>query len=115
MNKPVQNSFSEKLSFADQNLLKYLCGEHDINIKLIEKLEPVRIKPWGNHLTVTGEEASVSRTLRLLGQLYSIMEKGWQMHISDIEYAHRILSEDISNYFAQQLDTFFVCFQRHRF
>jgi phosphate starvation-inducible PhoH-like protein len=109
LNKPAQNSFSEKLSFADQNLLKYLCGEHDRNIKLIEKLEPVRIKPWGNHLTVTGEEASVSRTLRLLGQLYSIMEKGWQMHISDIEYAHRILSEDISYDLAKIfMDTVFI-------
>ena len=29
MSKPVQNSRSEKVSFADQNLLKYLCGEHD--------------------------------------------------------------------------------------
>lgn len=109
MNKTIQTSFSEKLSFADQNLLKYLCGEHDRNIKLIEKLEPVRIKPWGNHLTVTGEEASVSRTLRLLGQLYSIMEKGWQMHISDIEYAHRILSEDITYDLAKIfMDTVFI-------
>lgn len=109
MIKPVQDSRSEKISFADQNLLKFLCGEHDRNLKLIEKLEPVRIRPWGNHLTVTGEDIAVSRVLRLLTQLYSIMEKGWQMHISDFEYAHRILSEDINYDLARIfMDTVFI-------
>jgi phosphate starvation-inducible PhoH-like protein len=107
--KPVQDSRSEKISFADQNLLKFLCGEHDRNLKLIEKLEPVRIRPWGNHLTVTGEDIAVSRVLRLLTQLYSIMGKGWQMHISDFEYAHRILSEDINYDLARIfMDTVFI-------
>jgi phosphate starvation-inducible PhoH-like protein len=37
------------------------------------------------------------------------MEKGWQMHISDIEYAHRILSEDISYDLAKIfMDTVFI-------
>ena len=109
MIKPVQESRSEKISFTDQNLLKFLCGEHDRNLKLIEKLEPVRIRPWGRHLTLTGEDSAVSRFLRLLTQLYSIMGKGWQIHISDFEYAHRILSEDINYDLARIfMDTVFI-------
>ncbi len=99
----------EKITFADQNLLKTLCGEHDKNLKFLEKLEPVKIKPWGNHLSVTGDDSAVLIATRILTQLYGIMEKGWHVHISDFDYAHRILSEDtdfdLSRIF---LDTVFI-------
>ena len=95
MLKATKNILTEKFSFADQNLLKNLCGEHDKHLKLLEKLEPVKIKPWGNQLSITGDKSAVSKAALLIKQLYSIMEKGWHIHISDIDYAHRILSEDI--------------------
>jgi len=107
--KATQNIRSEKIIFTDQNLLKNLCGEHDNHLKLIEKLEPVRIKPWGNHLSITGDEAAVLKITLLLKQLYAIMEKGWRIHFSDIDYAHRILSEDIHFDLARVfLDTVFI-------
>lgn len=109
MIKATQNIRSEKIIFTDQNLLKNLCGEHDNHLKLIEKLEPVRIKPWGNHLSITGDEAAVLKITLLLKQLYAIMEKGWRIHFSDIDYAHRILSEDIHFDLARVfLDTVFI-------
>ncbi len=99
----------EKISFADQNLLKNLCGEHDKHLKLIEKLEPVKVKPWGNHLSITGEETAVTKISLLFKQLYTIMEKGWHIHISDIDYAHRILTEDMDFDLARVfLDTVFI-------
>jgi phosphate starvation-inducible PhoH-like protein len=99
----------EKISFADQNLLKNLCGEHDNHLKLLEKLEQVKIKPWGNHLSITGDEATVLKILLLLQQLYAIMEKGWHIQVSDIDYAHRILTEDIHFDLARVfLDTVFI-------
>ncbi|MCK7477705.1 MAG: PhoH family protein [Candidatus Moduliflexus flocculans] len=99
----------EKISFADQNLLKNLCGEHDNHLKLLEKLEQVKIKPWGNHLSITGDEATVLKISLLLKQLYAIMEKGWHIHVSDIDYAHRILTEDIHFDLARVfLDTVFI-------
>jgi phosphate starvation-inducible PhoH-like protein len=99
----------EKISFADQNLLKNLCGEHDNHLKLLEKIEQVKIKPWGNHLSITGDEAAVLKISLLLKQLYAIMEKGWHIHVSDIDYAHRILTEDIHFDLARVfLDTVFI-------
>jgi phosphate starvation-inducible PhoH-like protein len=99
--------------FDDQNLMKNLCGEHDKNLKLIEKLEPVKIKAWGNHLSISGHDGNVQKISTMLRQLYSIMDKGWRIHPSDIDYAHRILSEDItfelSNIF---LDTVFISSQK---
>ena len=95
MKLTTKNIFVEKLSFANHDLLKNLCGEHDKHLKLIEKMEPVKVKAWGNHISISGEEDSAKKISTLLQQLYSIMEKGWHLHSSDIDYAHRILSEDI--------------------
>jgi len=103
------NIIVEKLSFADHDLLKNLCGEHDKHLKLIEKMEPVKIKAWGNHISISGEKANAGKISTLLQQLYSIMEKGWHIHASDIDYAHRILSEDASFELARIfLDTVFI-------
>jgi phosphate starvation-inducible PhoH-like protein len=99
----------EKISFADHNLLKNLCGEHDKHLKLIENLEPVKVKAWGNNITISGQNANVRKISAMLQQLYSIMEKGWHIHSSDIDYAHRILSEDVTFELARIfLDTVFI-------
>jgi phosphate starvation-inducible PhoH-like protein len=105
----TKNIFVEKLSFANHDLLKNLCGEHDKHLKLIEKMEPVKVKAWGNHISISGEEDSAKKISTLLQQLYSIMEKGWHIHSTDIDYAHRILSEDITFELARIfLDTVFI-------
>jgi phosphate starvation-inducible PhoH-like protein len=104
---------AEKISFADHNLLKNLCGEHDKHLKLIESLEPVKVKAWGNNITISGEDGHVRKISVLLQQLYSIMERGWHIQYSDIDYAHRILSEDITFELASIfLDTVFISSQK---
>ncbi len=108
MQQTTKNT-SEKISFADHHLLKNLCGEHDKHLKLIENLEPVRIKAWGNYISIAGKEGNVRKISALLQQLYSIMEKGWHIHTSDIDYAHRILSQDVTFDLARIfLDTVFI-------
>ena len=103
----------EKVSFADHNLLKNLCGEHDKHLKLIEKLEPVKVKAWGNNITISGNNGNVRKISSMLQQLYSIMEKGWHIQSSDIDYAHRILSEDVTFELARIfLDTVFISSQK---
>lgn len=113
MTKTTKSADVEKISFANHNLLKNLCGEHDKNLKLIEKLEPVKVKAWGNSITISGDNGNVHKISILLQQLYSIMEKGWPIQSSDIDYAHRILSEDITFELASVfLDTVFVPSQK---
>ncbi len=108
-----KHSATEKIMFDDYNLMKNLCGEHDKNLKLIEKLEPVKIKAWGNNLSISGENGHVQKISTMLRQLYSIMDKGWRIHPSDIDYAHRILSEDITFELANIfLDTVFISSQK---
>ena len=109
MKQTTKNDSIEKISFADHHLLKNLCGEHDKHLKLIENLEPVRIKAWGNCISIAGKEDNVRKISALLQQLYSLMEKGWHIHTSDIDYAHRILSKDVTFELARIfLDTVFI-------
>jgi phosphate starvation-inducible PhoH-like protein len=105
----AKNTSTEVISFDDSNLLKNLCGEHDKNLKLIEKLEEIRLKAWGNNISVSGKDGQVRKISALLQQLYSIMDKGWHLAPSDIDYAHRILTEDITFELARIfLDTVFI-------
>ncbi|HEX7415894.1 MAG TPA: PhoH family protein [Smithellaceae bacterium] len=109
MQQTIKNDSIEKISFADHHLLKNLCGEHDKHLKLIENLEPVQIKAWGNNISIVGKNGNVRKISVMLQQLYSIMEKGWHIHSSDIDYAHRILSEDVTFELARIfLDTVFI-------
>jgi phosphate starvation-inducible PhoH-like protein len=85
---------SERIVFADNNLLRALCGEHDKNIKLIERLAMLRLNIRGNVATLTGSAVSVGTIRTLLKQLYEIIEKGYPVSATDIEYAHRIVSEN---------------------
>jgi phosphate starvation-inducible PhoH-like protein len=84
----------KKISFADNNLIRNLLGEHDRNVKLIEKFEPVKLIIRGNLLTITGDELAADLVQNLIVQLYSLLEKGYPIYPADIDYAHRILSCD---------------------
>jgi len=99
----------EKISFTDNSILKNLFGEHDRNIKLIERLERVKVGIRGNDISISGDGLAVALVKNLLVQLYTIMKKGYPVYPADIDYAHRILSEnsgaDLEKIF---LDTVFI-------
>ena len=76
-------------------------------------MEPVKLKAWGNNITISGNNGNVLKVSALLQQLYSIMEKGWRIQSSDIDYANRILSEDVNFELARIfLDTVFISSQK---
>ncbi len=84
----------EKIVFPDNDILQSLFGEHDRNVKLVEKLEAVKLGVRGNVISVTGSQISVNLIRNLFSQLYEITGKGYPVYPVDIEYAHRILSGD---------------------
>jgi phosphate starvation-inducible PhoH-like protein len=105
----IQGMSVRKINFPDNNTLKALLGEYDGNIKKIEKLEKVKLRAKGNTLSISGDEECTAFVYKLVSQLYSLIEKGCPVYPSDVEYAHRILSEngsvDIEKIF---LDTVFI-------
>jgi phosphate starvation-inducible PhoH-like protein len=99
----------KKINFTDNNLLRNLLGEHDTNIKLIEKIEPVKLIVHGNLLSITGDQVAADLVQNLIVQLCSLLEKGYPIYPADIDYAHRILSSDSTiNLEKIFLDTVFI-------
>lgn len=95
--KPKSEDISfKKISFPDNDLVRVLFGEREKNIKAIERLENVKIQSRGNVLTLSGDRISIDLTENLLTQLYALIEKGYPVYSSDIDYAHRILCENSS-------------------
>jgi phosphate starvation-inducible PhoH-like protein len=92
--KKIESVVFEKIVFPDNDTLRSLLGEHDRNIILIEKLEAVKLGVRGNVISITGSQFSVNLIRNLFSQLYEITRKGYPIYPVDIEYAHRILSED---------------------
>ncbi|MDP1991402.1 MAG: PhoH family protein [Syntrophales bacterium] len=94
LKKKTELDILEKIVFTDNDVLRTLFGEHDQNIKLIEKLAEVKLAVRGNVISITGNAITVTLIRQLLSQLYEITGKGYPVYPADIEYAHRILSGD---------------------
>ncbi|MDX9745659.1 MAG: PhoH family protein [Syntrophales bacterium] len=95
MNGPGSTA-SETIGFDNNHDLKLLLGEHDGNIKLIEKLSHAKIAIRGNQALIQGDGDSVRMSSSLLRQLYLMIQNGYPVHPTDINYAHRILKRDHS-------------------
>lgn len=99
----------EKISFTDAKVLHTLMGEQDRHLKLLETYEPVRIGIRGNHVSLSGEAFAVALIANLLQQLYGIIEKGYPVYPTDIDFAYRMLAADQTADLQQIfLDTVFI-------
>ena len=92
----MKDETTKQLKFPDHNAFKALLGEGDKNLRLIEKLEGIRIAARGDQVTLTGKDHSVDLVENLLGQLYRLIQKGFPVYSTDIGFAHRIVSENRS-------------------
>jgi len=105
----IKTVCEREISFADNNILRDLFGEHDSNIQLIQKLEDVNISLRENRISITGDQLAVNLIQNLVMQLYAILEKGYPIYPADIDYAHRILSSNNSvNLEKIFMDTVFI-------
>ncbi len=99
----------EKICFENTENIIHLFGEHNKHLKYLEKIESVKLSVQGNILTVSGESLAVGLIKKLLIQLYGIVAKGYPLYATDIDYAHRILSENSAiNLEKIFLDTVFI-------
>ncbi len=88
--------FSETLYFDDVGFIKYLCGEHDKNLKIIVKKLKVKLQVKGNKIILQGTNTSLPTAKQLLQELYFIIESGYTLSSIDVVHATKMLFQDSS-------------------
>jgi phosphate starvation-inducible PhoH-like protein len=83
-----------QLSFDDNHLVRTLLGQHDENLKQIEKKMGVTVNVRGNLVRVIGEEERARLTRKLLQELYFLLESKYALSGSDVDYAIKMLKEN---------------------
>jgi phosphate starvation-inducible PhoH-like protein len=84
------------ITIRNESSLPSLFGELDRNLRLIEDLYAVHLSARGNRVQIEGEERSVTRVERLLGQLSDMIGQGIIAHKEDVSSAIRASSADPS-------------------
>jgi phosphate starvation-inducible protein PhoH len=102
------------LQFANPTHFRTLLGNHDEHVRLLERELGVRIEVGEGTLAVTGDPIEAELARLALDQLYGLIEQGYPIYGSDVEYALRILSSDHSARLRDIfLDTVFISATRH--
>jgi phosphate starvation-inducible PhoH-like protein len=82
------------LEFNDPRLLRDLLGQHDQHIKILLHALGVRIRVRGSDIEIEGDPLQVELASQIIRQLHGLLEKGYPVYASDVDYAIRILSGD---------------------
>ena len=83
-----------KRSFPNHELMRGLCGEHNLHLRKVEEKTGVSIHVRGNDLSIEGGDWAVDLADRVLSQLYELLKSDYPVFVHDVDYAIRILSAD---------------------
>lgn len=82
------------LEFNDPRLFRDLLGHHDEHLKIIQRSLGVKIRIRGSTMEIEGDPVEAELSTKVVKQLYALLEKGYPVYGSDVDYAIRILSGD---------------------
>ncbi|HEY8518230.1 MAG TPA: PhoH family protein [Candidatus Binatia bacterium] len=85
---------SIRVDVPDPQHLHTLLGQHDENIKVIERATGARVHVHNGGFEVSGDEVQAELAARVLRQLRELLEGGYPLYASDVDHALRILSAD---------------------
>jgi phosphate starvation-inducible PhoH-like protein len=83
-----------EVRFHDDQHFHALLGHNDEHLKAIERTLGVRVGSSGHTLFIAGDDVQRELAGRVLKQLYALIESGYPVYLSDVDYAIRILSRD---------------------
>ena len=89
----VYNS-SINLEFDDNNILSSLFGINDSNIKILEKLNKVKIEYRGNKVKIIGDKEFIEETRLELENLFEEAKKGFEIDEEKIKDIKSLISLD---------------------
>lgn len=90
------NGETSHLRFDNHRFFHDLLGHQDEHLRGIEKALGVKITASGTSLAITGDADQRVLAGRVASQLYSLLQGGYPVYPSDVDYAIRILSRDRS-------------------
>jgi phosphate starvation-inducible PhoH-like protein len=83
-----------KITFDDNLMARSLFGEQNRHLRQIADVLSIQIHARGNTVTVHGDDITTQLAKKLLNELYGLIEEGYPIYESDIDYAIRILSSN---------------------
>lgn len=109
------NGPSLRITFDDNLLARSLFGEQNRHLQQIAHALAIEVHARGNTVTVRGDAIAAALAEKLLKELYSLIEEGYPVYPSDIDYAIGILSSNdrvsLKDIF---LDTVYITSQERR-
>jgi phosphate starvation-inducible PhoH-like protein len=82
------------LEFNDPRLFRDLLGHHDEHVKIVQRALGVKVHIRGLAMEIEGDSVEAELAAKVIKQLYGLLEKGYPVYGSDVDYAIRILSGD---------------------
>ncbi|MDG2305921.1 MAG: PhoH family protein [Candidatus Binatia bacterium] len=103
----------EIVEIGDAALLPTLLGNHDEHIKIIAAETGADLVSHPSGIEVRGDDVQVELAARVVRQLVELLQQGYPLFPSDVEYAVRILSGDRNARLREIfLDTIFISAQK---
>lgn len=104
---------TKKIDLEDNSIARNLFGRSGENIKRFEKKLGVELNTRGTVVTIEGGTEEVLLTERLIRELYGLLEKGYPLYPTDLDYAIRVVSGDRAVHLADIfMDTIYVSFKK---
>lgn len=89
-----QNHPPVELTFDDCHLAQLLFGEHEQNLKIIERGLGVTLHSRGNHVQIVGESFPTHKAEEFLEDLYQMLRQGYTLDPHDVEQAAQFAKAD---------------------
>lgn len=83
-----------RLIFPDSELFGRLAGSQNTHLREIERQLGIEVSSRGTEISLSGDRDDLVIARRLLEQLYHLLEQGYPLYLSDIDYALRVLCQD---------------------
>lgn len=83
-----------KITFDDNLVARSLFGEQNRHLRQIADALDIQIHARGNTVSLRGDVITTKLAEKLLKELYGLIEEGYPIYQTDIEYAISILSSD---------------------
>jgi phosphate starvation-inducible PhoH-like protein len=80
-----------KVDLGDNALAQTVCGNHNENLKLVERRLGIRVGMRGTELLLSGEPQQLAFGVRLFEELTEIVGSGRSLYTEDVEQAIRVL------------------------